>query len=112
MDIEPIPKEFNNEGMTLKLVKREKNIAMYEVHNCSDLIVGYEVHQLRLQIGGEGIIGGQKVTFKTKERLGCNEDFGRYALSLGCLSRAEETFKSWVNKSQWKRWPELPLQNA
>jgi hypothetical protein len=105
-EIELIPKECKNGSLTLKLIKREKDIALYSVHNVAGIIHAYEIHRIRLQRGNESMIKGQRVVFKTKEKLASNEDFGTWALCSESEKRALEIFESWVAQSTWHSWSE------
>lgn len=97
-EYEPLQEEYKLNGMTLKLVKKERNVAMLQVITSSGRPSGYEVHLIRYQKGRTRFMYGKEVTFKQKEALRGNEEFGTYAWHLATLERAEEVFRFMLEK--------------
>lgn len=74
-------------------IKRSDKAAIYS--QClpgGELVIAYEVFQIRQQKAGEGILGGVTITFVEKELFPSDEEFGKTAWSFTGLERAEKCF--------------------
>lgn len=86
--MEKIPNTFKTNGNTYELLKREKDVAIYKL---LDIFEGYEVHAIRQQKASNyKTRDGTVISFKEKEILTNNEDFGTFGWFYPSLELAEK----------------------
>jgi hypothetical protein len=90
-----IPQTFGKTGRHYELDRRSTHACIYRVYRQTSSgtgsLLGYETHVIRFYPEGQWL--GR--TIEASERLGSNEDFGRYAWSFSgpnALARAIERF--------------------
>ena len=90
-ELKPIPREFNANGMSLKLRQRNEKVAMYGIHKHGK-ILGFEVHKLRIGKESTFKMGDREIFVPRRELLSGNEDFGSYGWHYACLEDALRKF--------------------
>jgi len=86
-----IPKEFKRAPYLQTLIKRENDLALYELTQ-ENRISGYEVHKIRIQKARSGKFNGVVVNFEEKERLANSNEFGSFAWSYASKEEALKHF--------------------
>jgi hypothetical protein len=88
--------ELRVQNRTLRQVKRDGSIAIYELRNSGGLLLGYEVVVIRIRKAHEAF-GKQ---FPDMERYPINEEWGTYGWSYQALdlAGAQKRFDSLLTK--------------
>ena len=93
--------EFKSGGRTLRQIKREGMIALYELRNKAGTLYGYEV--IRVQIHPAETLPSGK-SYPEREGYPSNEQWGDEAFSYGANNEkgALEAFEEWVRQGSAK----------
>ncbi len=84
------PETFGKQGYDYKLVKREKDILIYEqLHRKTNKIVGFEVHKVQLR-------NPDKYHDESYEKLASDEEFGTWGWSHYNYNTALDRLSSMV----------------
>lgn len=91
MKLKEIPQEFNKNSYTLRLIKRDKNHAIYALYS-RGVVTGYELHKVRkIAITCSKFNDSdRKAGYTHIERLASNKDFGNYGWSFDTLQATKD----------------------
>lgn len=82
-------------GFVYDQVDRNEYAAIY-AQKIGEMVVGYEVFEVRQQKEGSMVLGGVTVELKAKELFPGDNEFGKTAWSCKKLSQAKEIFAGLV----------------
>src|SRR5258705_7469486 len=88
--------EFKVQSRTLKQIKRQGQVAIYELYGAQGMLIGYEVAVIRVE-KARGIFGKQ---YPDHETYPSNEEWGAYGWSNQArdLAGAQKRFDSLLPK--------------
>jgi hypothetical protein len=78
--------EFKKNGQRYCQIKRNNKAVIYSQKNEVGRMIGYEVWKIKIQKA----FAFTNYQYPSKERIPGNNDFGKWAWSVGTLDRAEE----------------------
>lgn len=97
-DYELVPENFTFTGFTFVMVKRERNIAIYEQRlTKSNRLISYEVVILKEQQASVTIMGGKEIQRAHKEVYPSTGQWGRLGWTYNKLASAESKFDRLLN---------------
>lgn len=93
MNIKPLPTKFKTNGLNYQLIKRQENICLVKVMNNAEVIVGYEIHKIRVCLLPTAWLKNiSYANYTHYERYASNEDFGKWAWSYLTLDQVKKDY--------------------
>lgn len=91
--MEKLPLEIKKNHYDYKLISRNDKAAIYGQYlPGGELLIAYEVFQIREQQASTSVINGQIINYIEKELFPSDEEFGKTAWSFNNLENAEKCF--------------------